>query len=222
MCCPLIRDESALHIWCQGSGNKNDGNWQVAFIPNCYVILPEGGIPGLFGMEGSTVVKANDYLLGKGSTHKMHTGVNDLGMGIKFPNHAKEVAPRAFLGATGSYTLNDGLETIGTAAFFNNNLSSIEIPSSVKKIDRSAFYGCGDLNAITFRGDTEIGSKAFGNIKPGCTIFGIENVSINHIAEDAFENSDELKFVLESDNEEYVQFIESIGGTVFNHNASNN
>lgn len=47
--------------------------------------------------------------------------------------------------ATGSYTIPDGVETIGPYSFESSTLTSIVIPSSVKTIGESAFY----LSALT-------------------------------------------------------------------------
>ena len=47
-------------------------------------------------------------------------------------------------GLTG-LSLNDGLETIGIRSFASNNIDEIDIPKTVKKIDKQAFYGNSQL-----------------------------------------------------------------------------
>ena len=65
--------------------------------------------------------------------------------------------------STSSYTLNEGLVTIGTTAFINNdNLTAITIPNSVTTIGGSAFSNCANLRTVTIgSGITSISGGAF-------------------------------------------------------------
>src|SRR5690625_1368277 len=64
---------------------------------------------------------------------------------IDIPGSVKEIGDEAFVyvGLT-ELTLHEGLEKIGSFAFRNNDLTSIEIPSTVTNVDKRAF----DLNNI--------------------------------------------------------------------------
>ena len=65
-------------------------------------------------------------------------------------------------------TLNEGLEVICASAFRSCPFESIEIPSSVKRIDEYAFTGCANMTTCTISGNSleTIGNEAFsGAIK---------------------------------------------------------
>ena len=64
--------------------------------------------------------------------------------------------------ATGSYTIPDGVETIGSYSFYSTALTSIEIPSSVKTIEESAFAQSSALTSLVIpESVTTIGDAAF-------------------------------------------------------------
>ena len=66
-----------------------------------------------------------------------------------------------------SVILPEGLEYIGTYAFFRNNLKTVTIPSTVIKIGYAAFAD-NQLQSVIFKGDRgkiKIGCRAFGGIK---------------------------------------------------------
>lgn len=66
------------------------------------------------------------------------------------PAHVRHIGYNAFTGSIKRVVLSEGVESIGNSSFCSlGNLSSISIPSTVKSIDESAFYGCFDLNTIT-------------------------------------------------------------------------
>ena len=69
-------------------------------------------------------------------------------------------------GLAGSYTIPDGVATIGDSAFtYCTNLTSVDIPASVTTIGSSAFEECSNLSAVTIPGNvasgTSIGDYAF-------------------------------------------------------------
>ncbi|MBQ6967618.1 MAG: leucine-rich repeat protein, partial [Lachnospiraceae bacterium] len=74
----------------------------------------------------------------------------------------------------------DGIETIGTGAFYNlNSLQTVTIPSSVKKIEANAFFGCTGLEQINYLGNED----AWANIDISDTGNSILNKSnINFLA----------------------------------------
>jgi hypothetical protein len=56
-------------------------------------------------------------------------------------------------GKTGaSYTVPDGVESIGRYAFFGNNLTSVTIPAGVTDIGVSAFYAYNQLTTVNYCG----------------------------------------------------------------------
>lgn len=58
--------------------------------------------------------------------------------------------------------IGEGITNIGKSAFSNSNITSVKIPSSVKTINESAFFGCSKLNTVTLsEGLISIGVGAF-------------------------------------------------------------
>ncbi|HEY5232924.1 MAG TPA: leucine-rich repeat domain-containing protein [Verrucomicrobiae bacterium] len=68
-------------------------------------------------------------------------------------------------GLTGSYTIPNGVTSIGDYAFsYDDNLTSVTIPGSVTAIGDYAFAGCDSLTSVTIPGSvTNIGDDAFFN-----------------------------------------------------------
>jgi hypothetical protein len=57
-------------------------------------------------------------------------------------------------GKAGSYTIPDGVASIGVSAFFYcTNLTSVSIPNSVTSLGDDAFYDCASLAAVYFQGN---------------------------------------------------------------------
>lgn len=48
-----------------------------------------------------------------------------------------------------SYTVPDGIQIIGSEAFYNAKLSQLKIPASVTTIEEGAFVGCGEALTLT-------------------------------------------------------------------------
>lgn len=69
-----------------------------------------------------------------------------------------------------SYSIQDGTLVIGSRAFENCNITSMEIPNSVEVIDDQAFYMCHNLSDIKFSNSLQsIGNDAFN----GCSFNSI-------------------------------------------------
>ncbi|MBQ6092008.1 MAG: leucine-rich repeat domain-containing protein [Lachnospiraceae bacterium] len=63
---------------------------------------------------------------------------------------------------SGDYKVAKGVETIGGGAFDSNmNITSVTLPSSVKKIEEGAFYECKALTAVKLGSVETIGKEAF-------------------------------------------------------------
>ena len=96
---------------------------------------------------------------------------------IEIPGSVKDIKSSTFQSCISlkEVTLNEGLQTIGSHAFYNTPIKSIKIPSSVTIIGARAFSGIYE-----------------GNIKIAPlkeVIFDLDNSKINYIADYAFANT---------------------------------
>ena len=58
--------------------------------------------------------------------------------------------------------IGDSVETLPKGAFYNSDITSVDIPNSVTTIDFKAFYGCSSLERVEIPNSvTKIGDKAF-------------------------------------------------------------
>ena len=109
------------------------------------------------------------------------------------------IADYAFCGCHISIELNNELQSIGSHAFENSNLSSIEIPHLIKNIPDYAFADCHSLESVSLPSNLEhIGNHAFD------TCYKIERItipsSVEHIGEYAFSKCSGLtRFSIPSD-----------------------
>ena len=100
-----------------------------------------------------------------------------------------EIAQDAFRGNVNlrSVVINDGVTSIGEAAFRNTGLTSVTIPNSVTSIGEGAFSWCDGLTSVTIPNSvTSIGKDVFWNC-PGLTSVTIP-ASVTSIGEGAFTN----------------------------------
>ncbi|MBO5685353.1 MAG: leucine-rich repeat domain-containing protein, partial [Alistipes sp.] len=107
-------------------------------------------------------------------------------------------------------TIGEQVKTIGSYMFANSGLTSVELPSSVTSVEKSAFMDCKNLTTLTAYGKLHIGHSAFAgselqtvNLNGGvngieragfarCKLTSFymnETTSSGAIAERAFENS---------------------------------
>ena len=134
-------------------------------------------------------------------------------MGLEIPSSCKYIGDYAFwgtmyLGAEVNFntvmpdgivkttkrfylTLNEGIEYIGSRAFFNCGVIDLVIPDSVTEIGIRAFYGCDKMKTVTIgHGLTKIPDFAFY----GCT--SLEEVHLSNgtvvIGKQAFQNCTSL------------------------------
>ena len=92
-----------------------------------------------------------------------------------------------------------------TGAFSGTNVTSVEIPNTVSKIGRYAFYGCSDLNFLTLPSQlNEIGDSAF--VESGIVLITIP-ANVISIGDNAFTNCSSLESVSFEDE----LTLESIG-----------
>ncbi|MBQ3575084.1 MAG: leucine-rich repeat protein, partial [Clostridia bacterium] len=81
----------------------------------------------------------------------------------RLPGSMRSIAPHAFEGSEiRSVILNPGLEEIGAYAFARTAISRLDLPDSLKTIDRCAFYDCANLSRVsTGAGLESVGDLAF-------------------------------------------------------------
>jgi len=98
-------------------------------------------------------------------------------------------------GRSGSYTIPDGVTSIGTYGFYNcTNLTSVTIPNGVTNVGSSAFYACTGLTNITIGGGvTGIGDHAFYSCT-GLSSITIPN-NVTNLGSQAFGNCTKLRAV---------------------------
>jgi len=101
----------------------------------------------------------------------------------------------AYSSASGNIILPTWLIEIGSGAFSNTNITSIEIPASVGSIGHHAFENTANLTSVTFAPDSQlqtIGNNAFMNT----ALTSIEiPASVRFIGHHAFENATNLTSV---------------------------
>lgn len=95
-------------------------------------------------------------------------------------------------------TLPSTLTTIEGLAFYNTSITSITIPASVKTIGNDIFYGCDNLDEVTFEGNPEsMDNRQFGSCTKSLTI----NVPCNWSHAETYAVSDGTVTVNKPDHE---------------------
>lgn len=96
------------------------------------------------------------------------------------------------LGFTGNVIIPDSYNIIGESAFKSRaDVTRVELPSTIRRIDKDAFFGCVNLQEVVCKGKiASIRSKAFCN----CIKLRNENrpTASRHLSDDAFSISEEL------------------------------
>lgn len=85
---------------------------------------------------------------------------------IILSENCKSIENKAFANCKyiSKVTFSDGLEYIGIRSFVNcRSVVEINIPSTVKKVDDDAFFGCDGLDKLYITGSTETGRQSFAN-----------------------------------------------------------
>lgn len=99
---------------------------------------------------------------------------------------------------SGTYTVPQGIETIGTYAFAYTKLSAISLPESVKKIESNAFNHCKMKSIDIQEGVETIGMWAFRWCKELTSIRIPKSVTL--IGEDVFADADKLTIYVYRDS----------------------
>ena len=105
--------------------------------------------------------------------------------------------------------LNEGLEEIGSHAFYGTRIQELVTPSTLKKIDDNAFYSCSELKSVKLNEGLEvIGSRAFN----GTRIQELVTPStLKKIDDCAFWGCSELKSVKLNEGLEEIGFAAFFG-----------
>ena len=114
-----------------------------------------------------------------------------------------------------SFTIPSSVKTIGSSAFFGcRSLTSVTIPNSVTSIESAAFNNCSGITSLIIPNSvTTIDSSAFNNCS-GITSITIPN-SVTSIGNSAFQNCTSLASV------NYLGTIEKWSGILFEGYSSN-
>lgn len=105
------------------------------------------------------------------------------------PSSCKEVGDAAFKGMTSlkALSLNEGLEHIGSFAFFRTSITEASLPSTLRNIAEKAFAST-KLEHVAFNNGIEnVGSQAFAGTKVREAHFP---ASLKHLGDKAFWRSD--------------------------------
>ena len=106
------------------------------------------------------------------------------------PDGVETIGPYSFeSSALTSIEIGEAVETIGEGAFFSSALTSIVIPESVETIGKAAFSQSSVLTTVTFEGTTAptIGTGIFGNC-PNLTGILVPANATGYTGDDASDN----------------------------------
>lgn len=130
----------------------------------------------------------------------------------------KSIGKQVFMGkGIKSVQIPEGIETIGVGSFIKNDLTTVTLPSTVKRIEDLAFGNNKYLKEINLnKGLETIGNRAFQNTPLfGATI--IIPSTVISIGDSAFLNPDIKQMIIEGDeNSPSIKFGMPIGGNGLN------
>ena len=81
--------------------------------------------------------------------------------GISLPGTLRSIGRQAFDGSglNGNLTIPDGMKTIGSYALAGTGITAVTIPTSVKTIEKGAFYECSSLADVNYGGAEAMWNK---------------------------------------------------------------
>lgn len=115
---------------------------------------------------------------------------------VDFPTKLKTIGNKAFYDRylTGPLVLPEGLDSIGSEAFYYNVITEVTIPESVRAIGVSAFLKNQSLKSVTLNNSMELIDKSlFSNCNNLAVVHGGKNVK--NIAYHAFYGCDSLRSI---------------------------
>ena len=132
----------------------------------------------------------------------------------------QQIPDRMFQGCSSltSISLPGTITRIGTYAFSDTGLTSVDIPASVETLDNYAFYTCQSLNRITLHDGLEtIGDHAFGAYEDGCAITELTIPgTVTSIGAEAFDCASSLEAVTFEAGESEIK----VGASAFQNDAA--
>ena len=159
------------YVTILGESNNFNYNFKKVYLPSSLKqidtdasflqTIKEFTIPSGVEVLSSTAFKKNSSLERFFSNEKSHYTVID---GVLFSSDGKEIICYPRGRKNKSYTVPDGVEIIGSYAFYNNYLSKITLPDCVEHINDWAFSCCYYLKKIKMPDNLKhIGCQAFAN-----------------------------------------------------------
>lgn len=115
---------------------------------------------------------------------------------IDFPTKLKTIGNKAFYDRylTGPLVLPEGLDSIGSEAFYHNIITEVTIPESVRAIGVTAFYQNQSLKSVTLNNRMElINQSLFNRCNNLAVVHGGKNVKI--VDQYAFYECDSLRSI---------------------------
>ena len=140
---------------------------------------------------------------------------------IRVPGNIREIKKFTFsqCNAVESITIEEGVETIGDAAFQDTKIMTLSFPESLKTIGENAFNVSSDLNTLTIPDSvTQIGSTAFASC-PRLHTISI-GTGVTEIGEHAFRLSSEKKIMLHSENEVVLAYDWAADNRIISYRTS--
>lgn len=141
-------------------------------------------------------------------------------IGVSDPDpETMEGAPFPYAGIEG-VTIEEGIEIVGTGAFFDNDLGDVDFPSTLKKLETQAFTDAGITGEVNLEGLEEINGEAVLRDNAITAVTLGENLNIidetfmlkNNLTELTIPNNvTEIKYRAFNDNDlKEVHFGESV------------
>lgn len=117
---------------------------------NCYCVNSLSIGDGLKSIGDSAFYKISSFLtsITVGDGNSIYDSRNNC-------NALIHTATNTLLIGCENTVIPNGVEVIGASAFYNSHLPSIDIPNTVKIIENSAFYLCGNLQSIVIPNSVE-------------------------------------------------------------------
>lgn len=146
---------------------------------------------GAFAHSNLRTIKLPKSLLMIGDMAFYYARLNE----IEIPDNVLSIGDKSFYRSTIiKAVIGDGVKTIGEEAFYDcNNMTSIKLGKSIKKVEAGAFNACAKVNTINLPDGLEvIGSFAFKSLNIESLIIPD---SVVEVGEFAFQNNYNLKKV---------------------------
>lgn len=165
-------------VCCQISAFAlTDGDWEFQLLNN------EAKFTGYIGTDTNVVIPSTIYGVPVTKVELENNNFRNV-ESLEYPGTVKEIKGNGVRRSLKSVTFHEGTEIICTWAFYQTNVDSINLPSTLKEIGEYAFYDCTSLSQINLHnGIKKIGYSAFGYT-------GLTQLDLTSLPEDCvYENS---------------------------------